>query len=145
MQQRFVVLDDWTDFWGSQPALERLRKRGEVTIHTTPAANEDDVVRRLENATVVLANREMDRREARYSFCLVYFDAFWWWGAYMESKFCTRLIEEWEATHLKGRAFCHTSSLQSKHFTIRSVPAITGPCTSSSKSSGPRPPFLVRA
>ena len=58
MQQRLVVLDDWTDFWGSQPALERLRQRGEVTIHTTPAANEDDVVRRLANVTVVLANRE---------------------------------------------------------------------------------------
>src|SRR5260221_5270976 len=58
MQQRFVVLDDWTDFWGRQPALERLRQRGEVTIHTTPAADEEEVVRRLENATVVLANRE---------------------------------------------------------------------------------------
>src|SRR6267378_6720083 len=65
MQQRFVVLDDWTDFWGSQPALERLRQRGEVTIHTTPAANEDDVVRRLENATVVLANRERTQLSAR--------------------------------------------------------------------------------
>src|SRR6266566_7607065 len=64
MQQRFVVLDDWTDFWGSQPALERLRQRGEVTIHTTPAANEDDVVRRLENATVVLANRERTQLNA---------------------------------------------------------------------------------
>src|SRR5438445_13365112 len=58
MTQRFVVMDDWTDFWGSQPALERLRQRGEVTIHTTPAANEDDVVRRLANVTGVLANRE---------------------------------------------------------------------------------------
>src|SRR5258708_22728728 len=64
MQQRFVVLDDWTDFWGSQPALERLRQRGEVTIHTTPAANEDDVMRRLENATVVLANRERTQLNA---------------------------------------------------------------------------------
>jgi D-3-phosphoglycerate dehydrogenase len=58
MQQRFVVLDDWTDFWGSQPALERLRQRGEVTVHTTPAANEDEAIRRLENATVALTNRE---------------------------------------------------------------------------------------
>jgi phosphoglycerate dehydrogenase-like enzyme len=58
MQQHFVVLDDWTNFWGSQPTLERLRQRGEVTIHTTPAANPDEVMRRLEDATVVMANRE---------------------------------------------------------------------------------------
>jgi D-3-phosphoglycerate dehydrogenase len=64
MTQRFVVLDDWTDFWGSQPALEQLRQRGEVTIHTTPAADEEDVVRRLENATVVLANRERTQLKA---------------------------------------------------------------------------------
>src|ERR1700682_1238386 len=64
MQQRFVVLDDWTDFWGSQPALERLRLRGEVTVHITPAANEDEVMRRLENATVVLANRERTQLNA---------------------------------------------------------------------------------
>src|SRR5438445_9571597 len=64
MTQRFVVLDDWTNFWGSQPALERLRQRGEVTIHTTPAANEDDVVRRLANVTVLLANRERTQLSA---------------------------------------------------------------------------------
>jgi phosphoglycerate dehydrogenase-like enzyme len=29
-QPRFVVLDDWTDFWAKQPAVERLRQRGEV-------------------------------------------------------------------------------------------------------------------
>src|SRR5260370_42244584 len=49
MTQRFVVLDDWTDFWGSQPALDRLRQRGEVTIHTTPAAHEEDGMRRAKN------------------------------------------------------------------------------------------------
>src|SRR5216683_315430 len=64
MQQRFVVLDDWTDFWGSQPALERLRERGEVTVHTTPAADEDEVMRRLADATVVLANRERTQLKA---------------------------------------------------------------------------------
>jgi phosphoglycerate dehydrogenase-like enzyme len=58
MQQHFVVLDDWTNFWGSQPTLERLRQRGEVTIHTTPAGDEEEVMRRLEDATVVMANRE---------------------------------------------------------------------------------------
>jgi len=52
------VLDDWTNFWGAQAAIERLRERGELTIHTTPAADEDEVRRRLEDATVAIANRE---------------------------------------------------------------------------------------
>ena len=49
--QRIVVLDDWTDFWGAQPGVERLRQRGEVIIHTTPAADEYEVMQRLQNAT----------------------------------------------------------------------------------------------
>jgi phosphoglycerate dehydrogenase-like enzyme len=65
VEQRFVVLDDWTDFWGRQPAVDRLRQRGEVTIHTTPAGSEDEVIQRLENATVVLANRERTLLPAR--------------------------------------------------------------------------------
>jgi phosphoglycerate dehydrogenase-like enzyme len=65
MQQRFVVLDDWTDFWSSQPALERLKARGEVTVYTTPAATDDEVMGRLENATVVLANRERTQLNAQ--------------------------------------------------------------------------------
>src|SRR5260370_25561696 len=64
MQQRFVVIDDWTDFWGGQPALERLRQRGEVTIHTTPAATDQVAMQRLENATVVLVNRERTQLNA---------------------------------------------------------------------------------
>ena len=46
-QPRIVVLDDWTDFWAGQPAVERLRERGEVIIHTTPAADEYEVMQRL--------------------------------------------------------------------------------------------------
>src|SRR3989442_11121023 len=65
MQQRFVVLDDWTDFWGGQPAVDRLRQRGEVTIHRSPAGSEDEVIKRLENATVALANRERTLLPAR--------------------------------------------------------------------------------
>src|SRR5207302_670022 len=65
MQQRFVVLDDWTNFWRGQPAVDRLRQRGEVVIHTTPAGSEDEVIKRLENATVVLANRERTLLPAR--------------------------------------------------------------------------------
>jgi phosphoglycerate dehydrogenase-like enzyme len=58
MDHKIVVLDDWTNFWGAQPAVERLRRRGELTIYTTPAAGEDEVVQRLADATVAMANRE---------------------------------------------------------------------------------------
>ena len=58
MQPKIVVLDDWTNFWGSQPGVERLRQRGQLSIHTTPAADEAEVVRRLQGATVAIANRE---------------------------------------------------------------------------------------
>ena len=57
-QERIVVLDDWTRFWSTQPAVERLRQRGEVIIHDTPANGEDDVIDRLAGATVAIANRE---------------------------------------------------------------------------------------
>ena len=60
-RHRIVVLDDWTNFWGSQPATERLRERGDLTIHTAPAQDDAEVMRRLENATVALANRERTR------------------------------------------------------------------------------------
>jgi phosphoglycerate dehydrogenase-like enzyme len=65
MDQKIVVLDDWTNFWGAQPAIERLRERGELIIHTTPATDEDEVMRRLEDATVAFANRERTRLPAR--------------------------------------------------------------------------------
>jgi phosphoglycerate dehydrogenase-like enzyme len=65
MQQKIVVLDDWTNFWGAQPATDRLRERGDLTIYTTPASDEDEVMRRLENATVALANRERTPLNAR--------------------------------------------------------------------------------
>ena len=58
MKPKIVVLDDWTNFWGGQPGVERLRERGDVTIYTTPAADEREVVERLSEATVALANRE---------------------------------------------------------------------------------------
>ena len=65
MTPNIVVLDDWTDFWGSQPAVQRLRERGEVTIHTTPARDEGEVMERLATATVALANRERTQLNGR--------------------------------------------------------------------------------
>ena len=58
-QHKIVVLDDWTNFWGTQPSVERLRQRGELTIYTTPAADEGEVVQRLANATVALAEKSV--------------------------------------------------------------------------------------
>jgi phosphoglycerate dehydrogenase-like enzyme len=68
MKPKIVVLDDWTDFWGRQPGVARLRERGEVRIYTTPAGGEEEVVERLKGATVALANRErtpLNRRVLR--------------------------------------------------------------------------------
>src|SRR5690348_12518616 len=64
MKPTFVVLDDWTNFWDGQPAVERLRQRGEVIIHTTPADDQDEVMHRLQQATVAFANRERTRLNA---------------------------------------------------------------------------------
>lgn len=64
MNPKIVVVDDWTDFWGTQPAIERLRARGELRIYTTPAADETEVMQRLEDATVAVANRERTRFSA---------------------------------------------------------------------------------
>ena len=65
MNQKIVVLDDWTNFWGNQPAISRLRERGELTIYTTPASDEDEVMRRLDEATIALANREPTQLNSR--------------------------------------------------------------------------------
>jgi phosphoglycerate dehydrogenase-like enzyme len=65
MRPNIVVLDDWTNFWAGQPAVDRLRERGDLTIHTTPAVDEGEVMRRLDHATVALANRERTRLDAR--------------------------------------------------------------------------------
>jgi phosphoglycerate dehydrogenase-like enzyme len=63
--ERIVVLDDWTRFWSAQPAVERLRQRGEVIIHDTPARSEAEVIARLRGASVAIANRERTPLPAR--------------------------------------------------------------------------------
>jgi D-3-phosphoglycerate dehydrogenase len=63
--ERIVVLDDWTRFWSAQPAVERLRSRAEVIIHETPARTEDEVIQRLQGASVAIANRERSPLNAR--------------------------------------------------------------------------------
>ncbi len=55
---RIAIPDDYDDVYGSAPALARLRERGEVQIWTTPHASLDDLVERIAEAEVVVANRE---------------------------------------------------------------------------------------
>jgi phosphoglycerate dehydrogenase-like enzyme len=64
-RQRIVVLDDWNRFYATQPATDRLRERGEVIIFDQPASGEDEVIQRLQGATIALANRERTALNAR--------------------------------------------------------------------------------
>jgi phosphoglycerate dehydrogenase-like enzyme len=64
-RHRIVVLDDWTHFFDSHQAVDRLRQVGEVTIHHAPAPSEDEVIARLESATIAIANRERSPLNAR--------------------------------------------------------------------------------
>jgi phosphoglycerate dehydrogenase-like enzyme len=64
-RQHIVILDDWTHFFDAHPAVERLRERGEVTIHHEPATREDEVIERLKPATIAIANRERTALNAR--------------------------------------------------------------------------------
>jgi hypothetical protein len=43
-----------------------------------------------------------ERGLARFMFLKVYFDAFWWWGAYESFPFCERLLSEWRRTQMSG-------------------------------------------
>ncbi len=57
-QHRFVVLDDWTRFYEGAPALQTLRERGDVVVFDSAASDEAEVIERLREATVAIANRE---------------------------------------------------------------------------------------
>jgi len=64
-EHRFVILDDWTRFYPSVTALNRLRARGEVVLYHVPATNEDEIIERLRGATVAILNRERTPMPAR--------------------------------------------------------------------------------
>ena len=53
-----VVPDDYNDVYSASPAVARLRERAEVAIHTTPHGSLDELVERLVDANIVVANRE---------------------------------------------------------------------------------------
>jgi len=53
-----VIPDDYNDVYATAPAVERLRERAMVTIHTTMPTSLDEWVERLKDATIAVANRE---------------------------------------------------------------------------------------
>jgi D-3-phosphoglycerate dehydrogenase len=53
-----VVLDDWQQAIGAQPALERLRARADVQVYHDAAGSPDELARRLDGALVVIPVRE---------------------------------------------------------------------------------------
>jgi len=55
---RIVVADDYNDVYATAPAVDRLRERATVTIHTTMPTSLDVWVERLQDATIAVANRE---------------------------------------------------------------------------------------
>lgn len=55
---RIVVADDYNDVYATTPAVDRLRERATVTIHTTMPTSLDAWVERLQDATIAVANRE---------------------------------------------------------------------------------------
>src|SRR5438874_7607928 len=57
-RKRVVVPDDYNDVYGSALAMERLRERADVAIHTTMPTSLDEWVERMRDAEIAVANRE---------------------------------------------------------------------------------------
>ncbi len=53
-----VIPDDYNDVYATAAAVDRLRERAMVTIHTTMPTSLDEWVDRLKDATIAVANRE---------------------------------------------------------------------------------------
>ena len=58
MAPRLVVPDDYNDVYGTSPRFGVLRERCDVAIYTTPFASIDEVVERIGDAEIIVANRE---------------------------------------------------------------------------------------
>lgn len=53
-----VIADDYNDVYAAAPAIARLRQRATVTIYTEPHQSLAELVERLRDATIIIANRE---------------------------------------------------------------------------------------
>src|SRR3954453_10348742 len=58
MAVRLVIPDDYNDAYGSSEVFGRLRERCDVTIYTTPFQSVDEIVERIGDAEIIVANRE---------------------------------------------------------------------------------------
>jgi len=58
MAVRLVVPDDYNDAYGSSKLFGRLRERCDVRVYTTPFRDRDDLVDRIRDAEIIVANRE---------------------------------------------------------------------------------------
>jgi phosphoglycerate dehydrogenase-like enzyme len=61
---KVVVLEDWNHFFPGVPSLERLRDRVEVEVHHDRPADRADLLARLQDAQIVVLNRERTRFDA---------------------------------------------------------------------------------
>ena len=55
---RIVIPDDYHGAFLDSPQLARLKKLGEVSVHTERIADESDAIERMRGATIVVGNRE---------------------------------------------------------------------------------------
>jgi phosphoglycerate dehydrogenase-like enzyme len=58
MAPRLVVPDDYNDVYGSSEQFSTLQNRCEIEIFTTPFKSVDEVVERIGDAEIIVANRE---------------------------------------------------------------------------------------
>src|SRR4051812_47199292 len=58
MAVRLVIPDDYNDAYGGSEVFGRLRERCDVTIYTTPFQSVDEIVERIGDAEIIVANRE---------------------------------------------------------------------------------------
>ncbi len=61
---RIVVLDDFHRTYDSSPAIARLRKIADVTIYTDAPKSREELLSRLRDVPIVIANRERTRFSA---------------------------------------------------------------------------------
>src|SRR5207249_1529070 len=79
------------------------QKRTQESAYLQWYRYEDAEWQRLIQAWLYHLAHTDERSHARLALARVYFDAFWWWGAYVEFPFCEELLDTWEQTQTAPR------------------------------------------
>lgn len=79
---------------------ERVREKAHARSYRSWVTIEDRAAQQEQLEFIHHALKHADKRFGRFSIAEAYFDAFWWWGAYVESDFCRRLLD---AAEQEGR------------------------------------------